>query len=543
MVTSGRLTLHHLSDGPSALAPFPAAAFAAQDQSWPMDMLQAIGDGLLSPLNLGLAARLHKGALVLPCPRPDLAPVIEAGLNAVLGASPDMRPKAAQSAMGLLLAQWWNPREATLVAQAALARGIPVRWPSGDGSHLALGTGRFRRHIRAGYTDNDPARPDSDDKLSTIRALADMGLPIPGCHWAQCLTKAQEAARVLGFPVVLKPRAGAAQKSVHVKIGAPSALATAWRRALAQNPEADGFLIERHIEGTYLRATLINGLLAAYASEVPMTRGDGTTPAGALCARALGFETDFDACPAEGQEHIANVLAPQGLSPNSVPDPGQIFAVGYASDGQPEDVADRLHPQTRHALQRIAERFPSPALGVDLLLPAPSAPLMPPAAVIEVTSAPGFAIHEDLTPGSGADLANALLEALFPGPVRVPVLAYPAEAPHCLAPIQTALASAGILAGGMAQGQVWFETPDSALPLTQSIDALLDRPDLSLFCLGLGTEAKGVPLSQVDTCIGEDTDARLAACHLSAPTPGAGPLEIDQLVTLARTGVPSGPQR
>src|SRR5207344_156403 len=93
------------------------------------------------------------------------------------------------------------------ITRAAEARRIPVRRMT-TGSLVQLGYGARARRIWAAETDRTSAIAESiaQDKELTKSLLRSGGIPVPEGRYVTDAEDACEAAREIGFPVVVKPR-------------------------------------------------------------------------------------------------------------------------------------------------------------------------------------------------------------------------------------------------------------------------------------------------------------------------------------------------
>ena len=257
---------------------------------------------------------------------------------------------------------------------AAHALDIPTR-PVVPGVH-AFGQGRHCRWLESSYTDRTPVVGSriARDKVRTAQVLRQLGLPAPIHERAPSQEAAVQIARMLGYPVVVKP----ADRDQGIGVSADLRDDAAVQQAFAH---ASGFskdiLVEKHVHGQDYRLTVLDGRLIKTVLRRP--------------AGILG----------DGQQTIAALVA------QLRDDPAHARAGTARGHGLLE-------------LERLAERC-ARALGLDLagidliIGDIGQSWLQTGALVCEVNAQPQ--LGAGLTPGIYADV----LRQLLPGPSRIPV--------------------------------------------------------------------------------------------------------------------------
>jgi hypothetical protein len=446
--------------------------------------------------------------LTIACPRRQLARGLASGINQILEALPGCDFSLIEDVLTSVLPLWETPAEAALLAQTARERKIPVTWPDADQDWLVLGQGIRRQIYHRGYLSNEVGLRDlADDKLASARLLERAGLPNTRPNIVMTAEQAVARAMELGMPVVLKPNRGWGQVGVWTNLRSPEAIRMAFRRAAEQSGALGGpLLIERHRQGTYLRATLVAGeLRAALTNKAPVMTGDGLHTAGVLAREFYSLPT-HEKLNVRGQGILEAVLSQQGLTSSSIPEFGRSFMVGHDNQGRSVDVTGSIHPSLKRLLNRVGRLFAVPLLGVDMIVRDPSAAFdYEQDAIIEVNPAPAFSMHERPSEGRSRNLAGATLTHLFPAgaaAARVPVIAGPTGCGSELEQLAQALLRKGVRSAGYTRNIAWSGDTRgergrgplgfSLLPLDAHAEVLLFEVDEVLAAV------IGLPVDRVD---------------------------------------------
>ncbi len=342
-------------------------------------------------------------------------------------------PEALEDFMTLARHRTLGPSTAALV-RAAERRNIP--WERLDGDHLIqLGYGARQRRIKASITDGSShtAIDIAQDKSLTSQLLSEQGIPVPLQLQADNEDEAVAAAAQLGFPVVVKPVDGNQGRGVRSNVSSESEVRDAFRNALR---EGSGVVVERHIEGHDHRLLVVGGQLVAAARRTPgHIVGDGISTVEALVAKVNadprrasnhnGLLTTL-----ELDEEAHRLLAQRGYGRNSVPSAGETVhlrtTANLSRGGTARDVTDEVHPDNRMLAERAAAVVGLDVAGVDFITPDISRSYLDGyGAVCEVNAAPGLRMHLAPFEGQPRDVADAIIEQLFPGRSsgRIPIAA------------------------------------------------------------------------------------------------------------------------
>lgn len=326
-----------------------------------------------------------------------------------------------------------GPSTASLV-RAAEQRGIP--WLRLNRFSLVqLGYGKYSQRIQATVTSQTRqiATDLASDKEETNRLLADLGLPVPRQALVYGEEEAVQAARRIGYPVVVKPLNANHGRGVSIDLGRPPEVVKAFHEA---RQHSRGIVIESFIRGLDHRLLVVNGELVAASKRVPgHVVGDGEHSVGALVdlvnqdpRRGVGHEKVLTRLEIDAQAE--RLLAEKGYTVDTVPAAGEVVflrsTANLSTGGTAVDVTDIIHPDNRDMAIRAVRAIGLDVAGVDFLTTDISKSYLETGgAICEVNAAPGFRMHIAPSEGTPRDVAGPVMDMLFPPgtPARIPVAA------------------------------------------------------------------------------------------------------------------------
>lgn len=315
-----------------------------------------------------------------------------------------------------------------LLIQAAENRGIP--WEILVEPFTRLGQGKFQHHVRAAVTGRTSVYANwlAKDKRYSNRILADLHLPVPRQEAVTKVEDAVTAAKVVGFPLVVKPSNGHGGEGVTAGLKSPEEIPPAFERA---RRSASNVIIESFIEGTDHRLTVINGLYVAAAKRIPpMIVGDGTTTIKELIDELNNnpLRDGWRGRKVEADEELHRLLSGSGFSLDSVLEKGATIdlrsTANISSGGSSVDITDAVHPDNRELAIRAAKGIGLDVGGIDVMTTDISKSYKEiGGAIIEVNGRPGFRPHAWPVIGKPRDVAGAAMETMFPSGSqgRVPI--------------------------------------------------------------------------------------------------------------------------
>jgi cyanophycin synthetase len=338
----------------------------------------------------------------------------------------DLQDFGAQAALG--------PSTENIVKEAE-QRGIP--WLALSARALIqLGYGVHQKRIQATLTGNTGILGVelASDKEGTKRVLRDSGIPVPRGTVVHYLDELEQAIEdVGGYPIVIKPLDGNHGRGITINI-------TTWELAEeaydAAKEVSRGVIVERYYVGRDHRVLVVNGKVVAVAERVPASVvGDGKSTISELID-----ETNRDPRRGDGHENILTrieldrtsweLLERQGYDLDTVLPQGEICylkaTANLSTGGTAIDRTDQIHPENVWIAQRTAKIIGLDIAGIDVVTSDISKPLREvDGVIVEVNAAPGFRMHFCPSEGIPRNVAEPVLDMLFPqGQTgRVPILA------------------------------------------------------------------------------------------------------------------------
>jgi cyanophycin synthetase len=313
------------------------------------------------------------------------------------------------------------PNRSMVVVRAARARGIPVRSLRAFGrratAHFAIATPQGTRFFDSLPVPESRGLPypaiSYDDKWRFKKFLMCAGLPVPrgivASNYRQAIRFVES---VIGFPAVVKPRAGSLTKHTSVGVKTADGLREAVRIARMVSRE---FIVEEFIPGEVYRVTLVGSEVAAVClREAPNVMGDGVHTVRELVAVK-------NADPRRGNFSNRNVTLHK-IVPHPSRDLDHIPSAGekiYLHDkalmgagGDVHDMTDRLHPDNRVLCERLAVAAAAPLLGIDLITKDIGVSYKETRlAILEANTVPYIDMHHYPVTGEPHDVAGMLLDA------------------------------------------------------------------------------------------------------------------------------------
>ncbi|MBI2967989.1 MAG: cyanophycin synthetase [Bacteroidetes bacterium] len=309
------------------------------------------------------------------------------------------------------------------VVDEAVSRGIPyIRL--NKYSLVQLGWGVNQKRIRATITSqtSDIAVDIACDKEETKNLLRTAGIPVADGTTVINVRELSLAVEDFGYPLVIKPVNGNHGKgaTIHIKN---------WNEAKAALTVAQKIssevIVEQLVMGYDFRLLVINNKFIAAARRTPaMVIGDGKST-----IRQLIDVVNSDTRRGYGHENVLtrieldsmtkDILKRQRLSLNSVlPRARQLYlksTANLSTGGTSRDVTEMAHPYNIFLAERISRVVGLDICGIDVMTTDISQPLNETGgAVLEVNAAPGFRMHTHPTVGLPRNVAEPVVDMLFP---------------------------------------------------------------------------------------------------------------------------------
>lgn len=327
----------------------------------------------------------------------------------------------------------FGPSTASIVEEAA-SRGIPfIRL--NDQSLVQLGYGIYQKRIQATTTANTSmiAVDIAGNKHATKTLLGDMGVPVPKGFKIRDIEDLDDTLERVGFPAVIKPLDGNHGKGATVGIRSREEAIAAWEKA---KEYSRWIIVEQQLQGSDFRALVVNNRLIAVAERIPAhVVGDGRHTIKELVEitnqdprRGYGHENVLTQIDIDGQ--TLRLIRNAGYDLDSIlPDGERLFlktTANISTGGTAIDVTDEVHPKNVFLFERIAKIIGLDVAGIDIIAPNVSEPLKENGGgIIEVNAAPGFRMHLSPSEGIGRNVAEHVVDMLFPPgtPSRIPIFA------------------------------------------------------------------------------------------------------------------------
>jgi cyanophycin synthetase len=320
------------------------------------------------------------------------------------------------------------------IVDEAIKRKIPyIRL--NNSSLVQLGYGKNQKRIRAtiASTTSSIAVEIACDKEETKSLLEAAEIPVPRGRIIYDEEDLKAAIDKIGYPIVTKPVNGNHGK------GATTNIRT-WEDAVIALQAAKKYgravICEKFVVGRDYRLLVINYKFVAAALRTPAAViGDGKSTIQQLIdkvnedpRRGYGHEKvltsikvdDFTMDILNKKEYaLDTVLAAKEelwLKPTA----------NLSTGGTATDVTDFVHPTNIFMAERIARIIGLDICGIDIMAPDLSVPITENGgAILEVNAAPGFRMHLDPTDGLPRNVAEPVIDMLYPAgsSARIPIIA------------------------------------------------------------------------------------------------------------------------
>ena len=302
-------------------------------------------------------------------------------------------------------------------------------------SLVQLGYGIHQKRIRAtiASTTSNIAVDIACDKEETKNLLGASEIPVPKGVIVRTEEGLKDAIESVGYPMVLKPIDGNHGKGATTDINN-------WEQAVKALAAAQVYgrsiICERFITGFDFRVLVINNKFICAALRTPASVvGDGEHT-----IQWLVDETNKDPRRGFGHEKVLTsiklddfsnkMLEEKGYTLETIPPVGELVLLkptaNLSTGGTSTDVTDEVHPANIFMCERIAQIIGLDICGIDIMAPDLRLPISENGgAVLEVNAAPGFRMHIDPAVGLPRNVAEPVIEMLFPkgSAGRIPIIA------------------------------------------------------------------------------------------------------------------------
>jgi cyanophycin synthetase len=315
-----------------------------------------------------------------------------------------------------------GPSTGCIVEEAA-KRGIPfIRL--NKHSLVQLGYGIHQKRIRAtiASTTGNIAVDIACDKEETKNLLEAAEIPVPKGNVVRTEEGLKEAIDRIGYPIVIKPVDGNHGKGNTTNI-------SNWDQAIKALEAAKHYgrsaIVEKYITGYDFRVLVIDYKFICAALRTPASvTGDGSATINKLIEL-----TNLDPRRGYGHEKVLTqitidqftqkMLDEKGYTLNTIPPKGELVLLkptaNLSTGGTSTDVTDEVHPANIMMCERIAKIIGLDICGIDIMATDLRTPVTENGgAILEVNAAPGFRMHIDPSAGLPRNVAEPVVDMLFP---------------------------------------------------------------------------------------------------------------------------------
>ncbi|MBS1772499.1 MAG: cyanophycin synthetase [Bacteroidetes bacterium] len=320
------------------------------------------------------------------------------------------------------------------IVEEAIKRKIPYIRLNRH-SLVQLGYGKNQKRIQAtvASTTSSIAVEIACDKEETKNLLEAAEIPVPRGRIIYDEEDLKAAIDKIGYPIVTKPVDGNHGK------GATTNIKT-WEDAVvglqAAKKYSRGVICEKFIVGRDFRLLVINYKFVAAALRTPAAViGDGKSTIQQLIdkvnedpRRGYGHEKVLTSIKVD--DFTMDILNKKGYTLETViADKEELWlkpTANLSTGGTATDVTDFVHPTNVFMAERIARIIGLDICGIDIMAPDLSVPITENGgAILEVNAAPGFRMHLDPTDGLPRNVAEPVIDMLYPPgtSARIPIIA------------------------------------------------------------------------------------------------------------------------
>ncbi|MEI9808514.1 MAG: cyanophycin synthetase [Bacteroidota bacterium] len=326
-----------------------------------------------------------------------------------------------------------GPSTGCIVEEAA-KRGIPYIRLNKQ-SLVQLGYGVNQKRIRAtiASTTSNIAVDIACDKEETKILLEAAEIPVPRGTVVRTEEGLKDAIDKYGYPLVIKPIDGNHGKGNTTNINT-------WEQAIKALEAAKQYgrnvIVEKFITGFDFRCLVVNYKFICAALRTPASVvGDGKNN-----IQWLIEETNKDVRRGYGHEKVLTqitidqftqkMLDDLGYTLETIPEKGELVLLkptaNLSTGGTSTDVTDEVHPANVFMFERIAKIIGLDICGIDVMATDLRTPVAENGgAILEVNAAPGFRMHIEPAEGLARNVAEPVVDMLFPkgSAGRVPIIA------------------------------------------------------------------------------------------------------------------------
>ena len=320
------------------------------------------------------------------------------------------------------------------IVEEAIKRNIPyIRLNRRSLVQLGWGINQKRIQATIASTTSNIAVDIACDKEETKNLLNQLNIPVAKGGSAYDEEDLENIIKKIGYPIVIKPIDGnhGRGSTMNIKTWEDAVI------ALKKSKEISRWaIVEQFIVGYDYRLLVINYKFVSAALRKPAAvMGDGKHTVKELIdlvnkdpRRGYGHENVLTSIKLD--DHTQRLLEKLGMDENSVPEVGHEIELkstaNLSTGGTATDVTEIVHPYNIFTAERIARTIGLDICGIDIMSPDISVPMTENRGVLlEVNAAPGFRMHLAPSEGIGRNVAEPVVDMLFPlgSQGRIPIVA------------------------------------------------------------------------------------------------------------------------
>ena len=320
------------------------------------------------------------------------------------------------------------------IVDEAIRRKIPyIRLNRHSLVQLGYGVNQCRVQATIASTTSSIAVEIACDKEETKNLLEAAEISVPSGRIIYDEEDLQNTINKIGYPIVTKPVNGNHGKGATTNI-------RNWEDAVAGLKAAKVYgravICEKFITGRDFRVLVINYKFVAAALRTPAAvTGDGKHTIQQLIdivntdpRRGYGHEKVLTAIKID--DFTMDMLAKKEYTLDTILKKKEELwlkpTANLSTGGTATDVTDFVHPTNVFMCERIARIIGLNICGIDIMADDLSVPIKENGgAVLEVNAAPGFRMHLDPTEGLPRNVAEPVIDMLYPpgATARIPIIA------------------------------------------------------------------------------------------------------------------------
>jgi cyanophycin synthetase len=261
------------------------------------------------------------------------------------------------------------------IISGAMKRNIPIYFSTDNNNRIIqYGQGALSKLTLFTVTQKDSSigKELSQQKDYSNELVQKLGFPSVRHYLTKNFQQVKDAAKALGYPLVLKPVDGALGNGITTSITDEKQLKDAFH--FASKFKSRGILVEEHLPGIDHRIMVYNGkVIWVSAKYPPSVTGDGKHSISELIEIENKRRTEekdakkIISCDDDTQK----IISLQGFQFEDCPKQGELVTLGkvsnYTMGGTSKDVTHKVHPDNIHMAETVTRSFHLTVMGIDFM--------------------------------------------------------------------------------------------------------------------------------------------------------------------------------